>query len=160
MDHFTCYAQAYVIQSQMAETMAKTLWDNFIVHYGLPEKTLSNQGRNFECELIADLCNLTGTKKLRASPCHLQMNGQCERFNSTPINMVGMLCPECKSNWKGSIAALVHAYNCTQNSAIGFSPYYLIMGDKPLPYWCHPLTYPEINNCIHLHQIHAKTEGQ
>ena len=36
--------QAYVTQSQMAQTMAKVLWDNFIVHYGLPEKILLDQG--------------------------------------------------------------------------------------------------------------------
>ena len=59
MDHFTCYTQAYVTQPK---TMAKALWDNFIVHYGLPEKILSNQGRNFESELIADLWKLSGTK--------------------------------------------------------------------------------------------------
>ena len=47
-DHFTQYAQAYVMQSQTAQTTAKTLWDNFIVHYGLPKKMLSDQGRNFE----------------------------------------------------------------------------------------------------------------
>ena len=35
-DHFTRYAQAYVMRTQMAQTMAKTLWDKFIVHYGLP----------------------------------------------------------------------------------------------------------------------------
>ena len=38
-DHFTHYAQAYVTQSQMAQAMAKAIWDNFIVHYGLPQKT-------------------------------------------------------------------------------------------------------------------------
>ena len=47
MDHFACYPQAYVTWSQMAQTMAKALWDNFIVHYGLPEKILLEQGRNF-----------------------------------------------------------------------------------------------------------------
>ena len=69
-DHFTCYAQAYVTQSQMAQTMSKTLWDNFIAHYGLPEKILSDQGRNFESKLIAALCTLMGMKKLRTSPYH------------------------------------------------------------------------------------------
>ena len=44
MDHFTCYTQAYVTQSQMAQTMVKALWDNFIVHCGLLEKILSDQG--------------------------------------------------------------------------------------------------------------------
>ena len=47
MDHFTWYAQAYVTQSQTAQTMAKVLWDNFIIHYGLPEK-MGFQRRSFQ----------------------------------------------------------------------------------------------------------------
>ena len=47
-DHFTRYAQAYVTRTQMAQTMAKTLWDKFIVYYGLPKKILTDQGHNFE----------------------------------------------------------------------------------------------------------------
>ena len=117
--------------SQMPQTMAKALWDNFIVHYGLPEKILLDQGRTFVSELIVDLCKLMGTKKLRTSPYHTQTNGQCERFNSNLISMLGMMPPECKSDWKGSIGALVHAYNCTQNSAMGFSPYSLMYGRQP-----------------------------
>ena len=46
-DHFTQYAKANVTQTQTAQTTAKTLWDKFIVHYGLPTKILSDQGRNF-----------------------------------------------------------------------------------------------------------------
>ena len=115
----------------MAQTIAKALWDTFIVHYGLPEKNLSDQGRNFESELIADHFKLTGTKKLRTSLYHSQMNGQCKRFNSTLINMLRMLPPECKSDWMGSIGVLVHAYSCPQNSTMGFSPYYLMYGRQP-----------------------------
>ena len=63
-DHFTHYAQAYVTQSQTALTTAKALWDNFIVHYGLPERILSYWGRSFEGELMAGLCRLVGTQKL------------------------------------------------------------------------------------------------
>ena len=103
MDHLTCYAQAYVTKSPMVQTTTKTLWDNFIVHYGLQEKFLSDQGRNFESEIIADLCKLTGTKKLRTSSYHPQTNGQCESFNSTLINMLGILPPEYHSGWKASI---------------------------------------------------------
>ena len=116
-DHFTCYAQAYVTQFQVVLMTPKALWDNFIIHYGLPEKILSEQGRNFESELIADHCRLMRTKKPRTSSYHPQMNGQCERFNSTLISMLGTLPPGCKSDWKSCIGALVHAYNCTQNSA-------------------------------------------
>ena len=63
-EHFTLYTQAKVTQSQTTQTTGKTLQDKFIVHYGLPEKTLSDQGRNFESQLVADLCKLMGTQKL------------------------------------------------------------------------------------------------
>ena len=46
-DHFTRYAQAYVTRTQMGQTMAKTLWDKFIVHYGLPEKNTNQSGMQF-----------------------------------------------------------------------------------------------------------------
>ena len=59
-DHFTRYAQVYVTRTQMAQTMAKTLWDKFIVHYGPPKKILTDQGCNFESQLVADLCELMG----------------------------------------------------------------------------------------------------
>ena len=39
-DYFTRYAQAYVTRTKTAQTTARTLWDKFIVHYGLPEKIL------------------------------------------------------------------------------------------------------------------------
>ena len=42
MDHFTRYAQAYVTRTQTTQMTASTLWDKFIVHYGLPEKILTD----------------------------------------------------------------------------------------------------------------------
>ena len=130
-DHFTRYAQAYVPRTQMAQTMAKTLWDKFIVHYGLPKKILMDQGCNFESQLVADLCELMGVQKIQTSLYHPETNGQCKRFNSTLINMLGTLPKEKKSECKNHIGTLVHAYNCTQNSAMGFSPYYLMFGRQP-----------------------------
>ena len=116
----------YVTRTQTAQTNARTLWDKFIVHYELPEKILSDQGHNFETQLVADHCKLMGMQKIWTSPYQPQTNGQCERFNSNLINMLGMLPPEKKSEWKNHIGTLVHAYNCTRNSATGFSPYYLM----------------------------------
>ena len=92
---------------------------------------LTDQGPNFESELIANLCEVAGVQKLRTSPYHPQTNGQCERFNSTLLNMLGTLTPEQKKDWKTNVPTMVHAYNCTRNTATGYSPYYLMFGREP-----------------------------
>ena len=95
-DHFTRLAQAFVTHSQTASVIAKTLWDKFFMYYGIPEKILSDQGRNFENSLIKELCKLTGVKKLRTIPYRPQTNGQCKKCNSIPINMIVILPLEVK----------------------------------------------------------------
>ena len=67
-NHFTRYAQAYVTSSQKAPVVARTMWDNFFVHYRFPEKILSDQGWTFESLLISELCELTQINKLRTTP--------------------------------------------------------------------------------------------
>ena len=110
---------------------AKLLWNNFILHYGFPSKIITDQGRNFESELIEHLCQVAGVQKLRTSPYHPQTNGQCERFNGTLLNMLGTLTREQKKDWKSHVPALVHTYNCTRNAATVFSPYFLLFGREP-----------------------------
>ena len=74
-DHFTRYAQAFPSKTQTALTTAKLLWNNFILHYGFPAKIITDQGQNFESELIENLCQVAGVKKLCTSPYHPQTNG-------------------------------------------------------------------------------------
>ena len=77
-DHFTRYAQAFQSKTQTTLATVKLLWNNFILHYGFPSKIITDQGRNFESELIKNLCQLAGVQKLRTSPYRPQTNGQCE----------------------------------------------------------------------------------
>ena len=91
MDHFTKYVQAYVMPKQTAAVDAQTLSENFLVHYGWPENILTDQGKSFENSLIRELCELAQVKNLHTSPCRPESNGQCEHFNATLINMLGML---------------------------------------------------------------------
>ena len=131
-DHFTRYAQAHITSSQKVPIVAKTLWDHFFIHYGFPEKIISDQGQNFESLLISELCELTQIKKLRTTPYRPEGNGPCKRSNRTLISMLGTLPNDFKSKWTQHISTLVYAYTCTCSNATGFSPYYLLYGRHPL----------------------------
>ena len=130
-DHFTRYAQAYASKTQTAQATAKLLWENFIRHYGFPEKFLSDQGRNFESELISELCKLAQVEKVHTTPYHPMTNGQCERFNSTLCNMLGTLSEQEKIDWKAHLSSMTHAYNCTQHPSTTYSSYFLMFGRQP-----------------------------
>ena len=62
-DHLKKYAQAYITPKQTAVMVARTLWENFLVHYGWPEKILTDQGKSFEKNLIRELCALAQVKE-------------------------------------------------------------------------------------------------
>ena len=130
-DHFTRYALAYASKTQTAQATARILWDSFICHYGFPEQFISDQGKNFESDLIQELCKIAGVKKLHTTPYHPQSNGQCERFNSTLCNRLGTLSDEEKSDWKSHLGCMTHAYNCTKHVSTTYSPYYLMFGRHP-----------------------------
>ena len=98
---------------------------------GFPKKILTDQGPNFESDLLKELCELAKVKKIRMSGYHPQTNGQCECFNATLINMLGTLPEKPKCTWREQVPTLVHAYNCTRNNVTEFSLYYLMFGRKP-----------------------------
>ena len=131
-NHFTQYAQAYVTPNQTAPVVAKTLWEQFLTHYGRPSKILTNQGKSFGNNLFRELCALAQVQKLRTTPYRPQSNGSCEKFNQMLIRMLGTLPQHAKRNWSEWVYSLMQAYNATVSQATGFSPFYLMYGRYPI----------------------------
>ncbi|KAI5616885.1 hypothetical protein C0J50_23556 [Silurus asotus] len=127
-DHFTRYAQAFPSRNQKAQTVAKILVDKYFLHYGLPARIHSDQGRDFESQLIKELLKMMGIRKSRTTPYHPQGDPQPERFNRTLLSMLGTLSSERKRQWSKHVGYLVHAYNSTKCDATGYSPYFLMIG--------------------------------
>lgn len=118
-DHFTKYAVAITMRNQKATTTAKCLWEQYLVHYGFPERLLSDHGRDFESQVIKELCALAGIVKVYTSPYHPRGN-PVERFNRTLLGMLGTLSEKKKNHWRDYVKPLTHAYNCTKNEDTGF----------------------------------------
>lgn len=130
-DHFTKLALAIPTKNQTAKTTAEAFFENFIVHYGIPTRIHSDQGGNFESNVIRELCELFGIQKSRTTPYHPSGNGISERYNRTLLNMLGTLDPRKKPDWKKHLPSLVYAYNCTKHETTKYSPFQLMFGRTP-----------------------------
>ena len=82
-DHYTKWVDATPIPNQRAETVAQEFVKEVISQHGVLEKILTNQGRNFESDLMKKVFEVMGIEKLRTSAYHPQTDGQVERFNRT-----------------------------------------------------------------------------
>lgn len=61
-DHFTKFSWAFPTKDQTAKTVASVLWENLICNFGFPKRIHSDQGANFESELVRELCTIAGVK--------------------------------------------------------------------------------------------------
>ena len=130
-DHFTRMAQAFPCKDQTARQVAKVLWNKYFCVFGFPERIHSDQGPNFESQLISELLQVSGIKKSHTTPYHPMGNGSVERFNRTLGSMIRALPPESKVDWPRRLQTLTFVYNCTAHETTGFPPFYLMFGRVP-----------------------------
>ena len=89
---------AYVTPNQTVKTVAKFLWQGYILIFRTLAKLLSDQGANFESNIIRELCGLMGIRKVRTLPYHAQANGQVEKAHQILIYMIGKLSKDCRAS--------------------------------------------------------------
>ncbi|KAJ8414969.1 hypothetical protein AAFF_G00024920 [Aldrovandia affinis] len=99
--------------------------------FGVPPEYISDQGRNFESQLIQQLCSFYGVQKTHTTPYHPQGNGQCERFNRTLHSLLQTLPPAKKLDWPNYLPHVTFSYNTTIHQTTGESPHLLMFGQEP-----------------------------
>ncbi len=107
---------------------ANLLW-RFLPGISRPEPWLGswwrsvflNMGRNFESNLIQQLCSLYKVGRSRSSPYHPAGNGQCERFNRTLHNLLRTLPTDRKRDWASCLAHVLFCYNTRPLGSLPFS---------------------------------------
>ena len=128
-DYFTKWMEAYPLPNQEAATVAKKLVDEFFFRFSPPEQLHSDQGRNFESDIIAEVCKLLGVLKTRTTPYHPQSDGLVERCNRTLLNMLATAAQEKPFDWENHLRRLCIAYNTSVHPTTGYTPFFLMFGE-------------------------------
>ena len=127
-DYFTRWVEAYPLPNQEATTVARKLTDELFFRFSPPEQLHSDQGRQFESTVIAEMCKLLGIAKTRTTPYHPQCDGLVERFNRTLLAMMATAVQERPFEWEGHLRRLCMAYNTSVHPTTGYTPFYLMFG--------------------------------
>ena len=88
MDHFTKWCEAFPTKDQKATTVVKILVEKVFSRFGPPVVLHSDQGANFESNLMHELCDVMGITKTRTTAYHPRCDGQVERQNRTLQDML------------------------------------------------------------------------
>ncbi len=128
-DYFTRWSEAYALPNQEAPTVAGKLME-FICHHGAPESLHTDQGANFESQLIAELCTTLGIRKTRTTAYHPQSDGLVERHNATISSMLRTYVDGTQTNWDHHLPHITLAYNTSVHPSTGQTPFRMMYGRK------------------------------
>ena len=105
--------------------MASKLTENMFLRFSPPEQLHSDQGRQFESRLLAEVCKIL---KSRTTAYHSQSDGLAERWNRTLLVMLATCVADDPQEWEGHVQKVCMAYNTSTHATTGFTPFFLMFG--------------------------------
>jgi hypothetical protein len=102
----------------------------FISRFGVPLELHTDQGQNFDSDLMKRLSELMGWAKTRTTPYHPSSNGLAERFNRTVLQMMRCFVSQNQEDWGEHLPLLAGAYRSTPHTSTGFTPNRLMLAHE------------------------------
>ena len=106
------------------------LTTHWISRYGCPMTFQSDNGKAFVGDLMKELIKRSGIAQVHSTTYHPQTNGLVGRQRSTLVNMLGVYCSRYVTDWDKYLPQVVGAYNITQHSTTGISPFTMLTGSE------------------------------
>jgi len=110
-------------------TVARALDQNVFCYLELPEQIHTDQGAQFQSQLMGDLCRIWEVNQSRTTPYHPQGNGVVERNNRMLSDALrSLLLGRGQEEWDVVLPQIMRAYRSTPHSATQETPNFLMLG--------------------------------
>lgn len=118
-------------KSKDANTVARAIFENFILIFGPMKELISDQGTEYKNQILTKLCDLMGVQQKFSTPYHHESVGSIER-NHRSFNEYLRAYAEDISQWDSYLSYFVYCYNTSKNATFEnkYSPYELIFSKK------------------------------
>ena len=106
VDSFFKWMEVYAVPNIQAKTK---LVMEFISHFGIPVQFKSDIGKQFECELSRNMCQLLDVEHKMSTAFHPQGNSRVERMVKVIGNLIAIFCHMYRE-WDKNLPLLTLAY--------------------------------------------------
>ena len=131
VDYLTKWPEVFATKDQTALTIAHLLVEYVISRHGVPTELLSDRGPAFTSQLLKEVCDLMGIKKINTTAYHPQTDGLVERFNRTLTDMLAKTVEKGGRNWDTRLPYVLFAYRASPQESSRESPFFLLHGRDP-----------------------------
>ena len=127
-DFLTKWPLVFPAPDQKAIQIARLVAEEVLPMFGVPECLLSDRGTNLLANMMKDVCDLLGIKKLNTTAYHPQCNGMVERLNRTLKAMLRKHAVKFGPQWDQYLPGVLWAYRNTPHDATRKKPSFLMFG--------------------------------
>ena len=104
----------------------------WVTHYGIPRTIITDNGIQFQSNMMSILYSHLGIEGRRTSPHHPQSNSQVERLNRVIKEALRTMCDANQKDWPDHLDSIAFAYRTAVQESTGLSPYQLLFGRQPV----------------------------
>ena len=127
----TKYLVTVPIPNKSAKSVAKAIFENFILKYGPMKTIITDMGTEYKNQIIDDLCKYMKIKNITSTAHHHQTLGTIERSHRTFNEYVRSYISVDKTDWDIWIQYFTYCFNTTPSVVHEYCPYELVFGRLP-----------------------------
>ncbi|OBZ81002.1 Transposon Ty3-I Gag-Pol polyprotein, partial [Choanephora cucurbitarum] len=130
MEYLSKWLITAAIPSLDTDQVVQVLLFEVVLKLGVPARLIADNGTNFVCEAVKQVCARLGIQRSLTSVEHPQTDGLVERLNRT-IKTSLTICTEGNPlDWDEQLPFVTFAYNTAKQSSTRFSPFEVLFGRK------------------------------
>lgn len=126
----TKYLVAIPVPNKSAKTIAKAIFESFILKYGPMKTFITDMGTEYKNSIINDLCKYLKINNITSTAHHHQTVGTIERSHRTLNEYIRSHVSVDKTDWDIWLPYFVYCFNTTPSMAHNYCPYELVFGKQ------------------------------
>ena len=127
IDYFTKWVEEASFATVTKNFVARFIWHNLICRYDVPERIITDNGKNLNNTMITELCKQFKIQHHNSSPYRPKMNGAVETANKNSKKIMQKMTVTYK-DWHKMLPFTLHGYHTSAQTSTGATLYSLVYG--------------------------------